>query len=101
MPASIECVATTIEFEGDLRDLGRAQVLTTRRKVVLSKLKNSRLVSSSIIGVGLLVLAGISGSAGTTVTYNGCQNLYTGVIRLLPSSLPAPYNTTCNTTTTN
>lgn len=68
---------------------------------MLSKFARSRLLSSGIIGAGLLVVAGISGSAGTIVTYNGCQNLYTGVIRLLPSSLPAPFNNTCNTATGN
>jgi hypothetical protein len=51
-----------------------------------------------------MLLVGTIASADTPpplVIYNGCQNLYTGVIRLLPSSLPAPLNTSCNTTTTN
>jgi hypothetical protein len=68
---------------------------------MLRKLTHSRLLSSVVIGAGLLGFAGIAGVADTNVTYNGCENLYTGIIRLLPSSLPAPYNTTCNTTTTN
>jgi hypothetical protein len=69
---------------------------------MVPKLVHSRFLSSGILGVALLVFAGIGGLADTgSVTYTGCQNLYTGVIRLLPSSLPAPYNTTCNTTTTN
>jgi hypothetical protein len=61
----------------------------------------SRLLSAVLIGAGLIGVAAIGVVADTAVTYNGCQNLYTGAVRLLPSSLPAPYNTTCNTTTTN
>jgi hypothetical protein len=68
---------------------------------VLSKFVRSRLLSAVVIGAGLIGVAAIGVVADTSVTYNGCQNLYSGVIRLLPSSLPAPYNTTCNTTTTN
>src|SRR2546423_1133794 len=39
--------------------------------------------------------------ADSVTVFNGCQNLATGVIRLLPSNLPAPLNTTCNTAATN
>jgi hypothetical protein len=45
--------------------------------------------------------AGLGARAAASVTYNGCENMATGIIRLLPSNLPAPYNTTCNTTTSN
>lgn len=68
---------------------------------VLSRVKNSRLLSSLVIGGVVLVATGSTGLATSTVTYNGCQNLYTGTIRLLPSNLPPPYNTACNTTTSN
>jgi hypothetical protein len=68
---------------------------------MVPKLATSRLLSSVVIGAGLLVVAGIGGFAGNGVTFNACQNIYTGAVRMLPSSLPAPYNTTCNTTTTN
>jgi hypothetical protein len=54
-----------------------------------------------IIGAGLFGVAAIGVVADTAVVYNGCQNLYTGTVRLLPSSLPAPYNTSCNTSATN
>jgi hypothetical protein len=71
---------------------------------LLKRIKNSRLLSAAIVGLPLMLLVGTIASADTPpplVIYNGCQNLYTGVIRLLPSSLPAPLNTSCNTTTTN
>jgi hypothetical protein len=59
-------------------------------------------LSMAAISVPLLLLVGTVASADSGgVIYSGCQNLYSGVIRLLPSNLPAPYNTTCNTTTTN
>jgi hypothetical protein len=67
---------------------------------MLRSLARSRLLSSVIVGAGLLVIAGIAGVADTG-TFSGCQNLYTGVIRLLPSSLPPPNDKACNTTTTN
>lgn len=67
----------------------------------------SRLMKTSRIrSFGLLIVGGVLGlgtalsADAAAVTYNGCQNLYTGVIRLLPSSLPAPLNSSCNTTTT-
>jgi hypothetical protein len=72
-----------------------------RRKSLLSKLARTRVFSAIVIGAGLFGVAAIGVVADTAVTYNGCQNLYTGAVRLLPSSLPAPYGTTCNTTTTN
>jgi hypothetical protein len=69
---------------------------------MLARIVHSRLLSSVILGAGLLAFAGIAGFADTSsVTYNGCQNLYTGAVRLLPSNLPPPYSTACNTTTTN
>lgn len=62
----------------------------------------SRSFSGLLVGSLLLLLVGTAASADSgSVTYSGCQNLYTGVIRLLPSKLPPPYDTTCNTTTTN
>jgi collagen triple helix repeat protein len=67
---------------------------------MLARLAHSRLLSAVIVGAGLLVVGGVAGVAdGTTI--GGCENVYSGVIRLLPSSLPAPYNNSCNTTTTN
>jgi hypothetical protein len=56
-----------------------------------------------VLGGSLVLVAGTVGvaGAGSSVTYNGCENLATGIIRLLPSKLPAPWNTTCNTSTTN
>ena len=68
---------------------------------MLFRFVRTRLLSAVLIGAGLIGVAAIGVVADTAVTYNGCQNLYTGAVRLLPSSLPAPYNTTCNTTTTN
>ena len=59
-----------------------------------------RLVTAGLVLTG--VAFGVNGSASAdsgTAAYNGCENVATGVIRLLPSNLPAPYNTTCNTTT--
>lgn len=46
-------------------------------------------------------MATIGGIADSSVTYNGCENVATGAVRLLPSQLPPPFNTTCNTDTTN
>src|SRR3984893_5248153 len=62
----------------------------------------SRLVVAGLVLIG--VAFGVNGLASAdsgTATYNGCENVATGIIRLLPSNLPAPYNTTCNTTTKN
>lgn len=68
----------------------------------LRVLTTSRLLASTILGATVLLAAGVVGVADTgTVTYTGCQNLYFGAIRLLPSNLPPPLNTSCNTTTTN
>src|SRR5207248_983648 len=39
--------------------------------------------------------------AGGDVVFSACKNNATGVIRLLPSSLPAPLGTQCNTSATN
>ena len=50
--------------------------------------------ASTVLAVQVAIAAG-------DVTYNGCKNDATGIVRLLPSnSLPAPFNTQCNTTTT-
>lgn len=62
----------------------------------------TRSLSTVVLVAGLLVFAGVGGFADAgNVTYNGCENVSTGAIRLLPSNLPAPYNTSCNTTTSN
>ncbi len=54
------------------------------------------------VGAILSVFVATSAAADTGPTqFNGCENVATGTIRLLPSSLPAPLNTSCNTTTTN
>lgn len=67
---------------------------------MLSKFVRSRLLSAVVIGAGLFGVAAIGVVADSAVVYNGCQNVFSGAVRLLPSSLPAPYDTTCNTTTT-
>ena len=68
----------------------------------MGRLANSRRVLPIVIGTLLALVIATSASADATpVTYNGCENLYTGVLRLLPSNLQSPYNTTCNTATTN
>jgi hypothetical protein len=68
-----------------------------------SVLRGRRLVSAVPIAVGMILVSGVAfaGSTTSSVTYNGCKNVLTGMIRLLPSNLPAPYNTTCNTTAIN
>jgi hypothetical protein len=69
---------------------------------LFERIRSSRFLSAATISVPLMLLVGTVASASDTpVVFNGCQNLYSGVVRLLPSNLPAPYNTTCNTTTTN
>jgi hypothetical protein len=68
---------------------------------VLRRFKNSRLTSSAILVGCMLMLGGVIGVADSPSTLNGCQNVYSGVVRMLPSSLPAPYGTTCNTMTSN
>lgn len=68
----------------------------------IARILGPRFLRAAAIGLPLLLAVSQVASADTgSVTYNGCQNLYTGVVRLLPSQLPAPYNTTCNSTTTN
>jgi hypothetical protein len=47
-----------------------------------------------------VVATASSSFAGTPVVYNGCKNVATGIIRLIPSNLPAPLGTQCNTTAT-
>lgn len=57
------------------------------------RIKNTRLLSTGILGGCLLVAFGTAGVADTaSVTYNGCENVSTGVIRLLPNQLAAPFN---------
>lgn len=58
------------------------------------RVKNSRLVSSAIIGGALLLVAGTIGVADSgTVVYRGCENIATGAIRLLDNTtLAAPWN---------
>ncbi len=48
----------------------------------------------AIVAAALLLLASTV-PAGTV--YNGCENVATGAVRLLPSSLPPPLDTACNT----
>jgi hypothetical protein len=61
-------------------------------KTLLTRVKSSRLLSSTVVGLPLMMLfLGTAASAdGGTTTYNGCQNVYTGIIRLLPNQLSAP-----------
>jgi hypothetical protein len=56
------------------------------------KIVDSRIGSSSLIAGAVLALGAISGSADSPVTYNGCMNVASGVVRLLPNHLPAPFN---------
>jgi hypothetical protein len=63
-----------------------------------SSLVSAVICAATITAAGLGITGFASADSGTA-TYNGCENVATGVIRLLPSNLPAPYNTTCNTTT--
>jgi Collagen triple helix repeat (20 copies) len=52
----------------------------------------SRLVPAAVVGFSL-ILVGTAASADTGGTiYNGCENVYTGVVRLLPNQLPAPFS---------
>ena len=54
------------------------------------------------LAIVVTAVGGVAAAADSSVVYNGCKNDATGVIRLLPSSsLPPPYNSSCNTTTTN
>jgi hypothetical protein len=54
------------------------------------------------LGVAVAVVGGVAAQADSSTTYNGCKNDATGIVRLLPStSVPPPYDTQCNTTTTN
>ena len=62
------------------------------------------MLSSLILGGSLIVAAGTIGlaeSASSSITYNGCENVTTGAIRLLPSKLPPPYNDECRTSSSN
>jgi len=57
------------------------------------RVKSSRLLSAAVIGGAMLVIAGSVGVADNNVTYNGCENIGTGLIRLLTNTnLSAPYN---------
>src|SRR5438270_6926948 len=60
---------------------------------IVDRLLRSRIFSSAVITVTLVAFGGIIGSADSgTVTYSGCENVATGIVRLLPNQLPAPYN---------
>lgn len=67
--------------------------------------RRSRLVRASLGGLGLVIVAGgvalAAGFMDSSGHINACVNNSTGVVRLLPSQLPAPFNTSCNTSTTN
>jgi hypothetical protein len=54
-------------------------------------------IATSVLGVAGGVTAAEAGPSPTT--YNGCENVATGAMRLLPSDLPPPLDTTCNTST--
>ena len=69
---------------------------------LFARIKSSRIVSAALLGTPLMLLMATAASADSgSVTYNGCQNIATGNIRLLPSNYPAPYDKTCNTTAVN
>src|SRR5207248_9636747 len=60
---------------------------------IVQRLKRSRLLSSIVIGGIFLAVGGTIGSADSSVVYSGCENVATGVIRLLNNTnLVAPYN---------
>ena len=62
----------------------------------------TRLITAGLVVVGVAFgVTGLASADSGTVTYNGCENVATGIVRLLPSNLPAPYNNSCNTTTKN
>src|SRR5579859_774738 len=65
----------------------------------------SRLAIASASALALMGLVGgvapATGLVDATGHINACVNDTTGVVRLVPSLLPAPLNTTCNTTATN
>jgi hypothetical protein len=61
----------------------------------------------AIAGASALALMGLVGGVALATGWvdasghiNACVNNTTGMVRLVPSQLPAPFNTTCNTTTT-
>lgn len=55
---------------------------------------NSRLLAATVIAGTLLAVAAVVAAAGSggTTTFNGCQNVQTGVLRMLPNKLPPPFN---------
>lgn len=60
---------------------------------IVSGIKNSRLLSTAIVVVPLMLVYGVVASADSPVTYNACENLATGAVRLLTNTnLPAPWN---------
>jgi collagen triple helix repeat protein len=59
---------------------------------VLSRVTNSRLLSAVVIGGAVLVITGSTGLATGPITYNGCENVATGIVRLLPNHLAPPFN---------
>lgn len=60
---------------------------------IFRRVRDSRLVSAAVIGASLLALGGVVGAADSpTVTYSGCENVATGVVRLLPNDLTPPFN---------
>jgi hypothetical protein len=57
------------------------------------RVTSSRLLSSLIISAAVIVVAGSIGVADSPVTYNGCENVATGLTRLLNNTnLPPPWN---------
>src|SRR5436309_37182 len=58
----------------------------------LSRFSHSRLVPSIPLALVLLASAGAASADTGSTTYNGCENVASGVVRLLPNHLPAPYN---------
>lgn len=60
---------------------------------LLRRANKVRILYSTLIGVTVLVAAGTVGVADSSVTYNGCENLASGAVRLLTNtSLVAPWN---------
>jgi hypothetical protein len=58
------------------------------------------MMNSRLIAIFALMAIAVASSvfAADPVVYNGCENVSTGVIRLLPSDLPPPLDKNCNTT---
>lgn len=61
----------------------------------LRRVGNSRLLAASIIAgvlLGIGVVSAAAGGPGNSTTFNGCENVQAGTLRLLPNNLPPPFD---------